>query len=77
MDPDGSCSGAELVGQVHKHMTEAELLALFRKVAAVDEVTVTLEKPPRFPEVSTRSDLGWPRVVLLLFVFGGDDVGGI
>ncbi|KAG2603240.1 RNA-binding protein BRN1-like [Panicum virgatum] len=32
------------VGQVPKHMTEAELLALFREVAAVDEVTVIKDK---------------------------------
>nr|CAB3479393.1 unnamed protein product [Digitaria exilis] len=32
------------VGQVPKHMTEAELLALFREVAAVDEVTVIRDK---------------------------------
>jgi len=32
------------VGQVPKHMTEAELLAMFREVAAVDEVTVIKDK---------------------------------
>ncbi|GJN16786.1 hypothetical protein PR202_gb03807 [Eleusine coracana subsp. coracana] len=32
------------VGQVPKHMTEPELLAMFREVAAVDEVTVIKDK---------------------------------
>jgi CUG-BP- and ETR3-like factor len=32
------------VGQVPKHMAEADLLALFREVAAVDEVTVIKDK---------------------------------
>ncbi|KAK3166458.1 hypothetical protein QOZ80_1AG0046060 [Eleusine coracana subsp. coracana] len=32
------------VGQVAKHMTEPELLAMFREVAAVDEVTVIKDK---------------------------------
>ncbi|CAD6234981.1 unnamed protein product [Miscanthus lutarioriparius] len=32
------------VGQVPKHMTEADLLAMFREVAAVDEVTVIKDK---------------------------------
>ncbi|KAL6853870.1 hypothetical protein ACP4OV_019899 [Aristida adscensionis] len=32
------------VGQVPKHMTEAELLAMFREVALVDEVTVIKDK---------------------------------
>jgi len=32
------------VGQVPKHMTEAEVLAMFREVAAVDEVTVIKDK---------------------------------
>ncbi|WVZ67491.1 hypothetical protein U9M48_016560 [Paspalum notatum var. saurae] len=32
------------VGQVPKHMTEPDLLALFREVAAVDEVTVIKDK---------------------------------
>ncbi|CAO1940880.1 unnamed protein product [Urochloa humidicola] len=36
------------VGQVPKHMTEAELLALFREVAAVDEVTVIKDKVTKF-----------------------------
>lgn len=35
------------VGQVPKHMTEPELLAMFREVAAVDEVTVIKDKATR------------------------------
>jgi hypothetical protein len=35
------------VGQVPKHMTEPDLLAMFRQVAAVDEVTVIKDKATR------------------------------
>ena len=35
------------VGQVPKHMTEADLLAMFREVAAVDEVTVIRDRATR------------------------------
>jgi hypothetical protein len=46
----GGGGGAEeesvklFVGQVPKHMTEAELLAMFQEVAIVDEVTVIKDK---------------------------------
>nr|AGT16151.1 putative nucleotide biding protein [Saccharum hybrid cultivar R570] len=42
------------VGQVPKHMTEADLLAMFREVAAVDEVTVIKDKVTK---VSRGADL--------------------
>jgi hypothetical protein len=35
------------VGQVPKHMAEPDLLAMFREVAAVDEVTVIKDKATR------------------------------
>jgi hypothetical protein len=46
------------VGQVPKHMTEADLLAMFREVAAVDEVTVIKDKVTK---VSRGADLPGPR----------------
>ena len=45
------------VGQVPKHMTEADLLAMFREVAAVDEVTVIKDKVTK---VSRGADLPGP-----------------
>lgn len=47
------------VGQVPKHMTEADLLAMFREVAAVDEVTVIKDKVTK---VSRGADLPGPRI---------------
>ena len=47
------------VGQVPKHMTEADLLAMFREVAAVDEVTVIKD---RTTNVSRGADLPRPRI---------------
>jgi len=47
------------VGQVPKHMTEADLLAMFREVAAVDEVTVIKDKVTK---VSRGADLTATRI---------------
>jgi hypothetical protein len=51
------------VGQVPKHMTELELLAMFCEVPAIDEFTVIKDKATKVARTATAgAPLGTPRM---------------
>lgn len=54
------------VGQVPKHMTEDQILAMFQEFALVDEVNIIKDKTTR----ASRGLIFYSHCMLLQFVFG-------